>query len=186
MTVSSPGPGEGKSFVVSNLAALSSYAGKGTLVIDADLRKPQQHIVFGASEKPGLSEVLTGKMTFEEALQRSPKGRPDLLAAGMLPPNPSELLSSGEMTKLLESLREKYEFIILDSPPFGLVTDPTLLMSDTDLALIIVRANLTRRKSVLHAVGSLKKTSPDLQMGIVINAVKHARGYGYSYKYGGY
>ena len=184
VTVSSPGPGEGKSFIVANLAAMSSYAGKSTLVIDADLRKPQQHVVFGGSEKPGLTDVLTGKMTFEEALQKSPSGKPDLLAAGLLPPNPSELLGSDEMGTLLESLKEKYEFILLDSPPLGLVTDPTLLMNYTDLALIVVRANLTRKGSVLHAVESLKKTTPDLQLGIVINAVKHARGYGYSYKYG--
>jgi len=186
VTVSSPGPGEGKSFIVANLAAMSSYAGKSTLVIDADLRKPQQHVVFGGSEKPGLTDVLTGKMTFEEALQKSPSGKPDLLAAGMLPPNPSELLGSENMRNLIENLKEKYEYILLDSPPLGLVTDPTLLMNYTDLALIVVRANTTRRGSVLYAVESLKKTTPDLQIGMVINAVKHARGYGYSYKYGGY
>ncbi|MDF1527247.1 MAG: polysaccharide biosynthesis tyrosine autokinase [bacterium] len=187
ITVSSPGPGEGKSFVVANLAALSSYAGKSTLVIDADLRKPQQHVVFGVSAKPGLAEVLTGKMSLEEAIQRSPKGRPDLLAAGSIPPNPSELLGSEEMRNLLEDLKQRYEFIVLDSPPLGLVTDPALLMKLTDLGLVVARAEKTFKAALTHTAESLKRLSPDLQLGILINAAKDAKRYGYKYgkEYGG-
>jgi tyrosine-protein kinase Etk/Wzc len=186
ITVSSPGPGEGKSFVVANLAAISSYAAKSTIIIDADMRKPQQHIVFGANVKPGLAEVLTGKADLKDAIQLTQQGLPNLLTAGNLPPNPSELLGSTYMGNLLGRLKEDYEFIILDSPPLGMVTDPALLMKHTDLGLIIVRADMTRKGSTSHAVNMLRKTSPDLQLGVVINAVKFMGEYSYQNGYGGY
>lgn len=186
VTVTSPGPGEGKSFIVANLAAISSYAAKSTIVIDADMRKPQQHIVFGAADKPGLAEVLTGKAGLAEAIQLTPQGQPDLLAAGNVPPNPSELLGSPYMGKLLDRLKEDYEFIVVDSPPVGLVTDPALLMKHTDMGLVIVRAGMTRTGAVSFAIETLRKTSPDLQLGVVINAVKFAGEYSYKNGYGKY
>ena len=90
------------------------------------------------------------------------------------------------MGNLLKRLKEDYEFIVVDSPPVGLVTDPALLMKHTDMGLIIVRADLSKKGSVFHAVEMLRKTSANIQLGIVINAVKFAGEYGYKNGYGKY
>jgi tyrosine-protein kinase Etk/Wzc len=184
VTVTSAGPGEGKSFIVANLAAISSYAAKRTIVIDADLRKPQQDVVFGALQKPGLTEVLTGKINLAEAIQNTSQGMPSLLAAGSISPNPSELLGSTYMGNLINQLKKDYEFIVIDSPPLGMVTDPALLMTHTDMGLIIVRADVTRKRNISRAVDTLRKTSPDKQLGIVINAGRFSGENGYGYNYG--
>ena len=187
ITITSSGPGEGKSFVVANLAAVSSLSAKKTIVIDADLRKPQQHIVFGADQRPGLAEVLTGKAVLADTIQNLSQGLPSFLSAGSIPPNPSELLGSPYMKQLLELLKKEYELIVLDSPPLGLFTDPALLMKHADMGLIIVRAGMTRRDSIGLAVDTVRRTSRELQLGIVINAVKYRGGeYGYRNGYARY
>ena len=89
---------------------------------------------------------------------------------------------------LLTTLRDRYDFILLDSPPLGLVTDPALLMTHSDLGLIVARVGMTPRGSITQAADAVKRLSPDMQLGLVVNAVKSSRGYGYKYgyKYGGY
>jgi len=187
ITVTSSGPGEGKSFVVANLAAVSSLSAKRTIVIDADLRKPQQHIVFGAQQRPGLSEVLTGKAVLADTIQHMAQGQPSLLSAGSIPPNPSEMLGSVYMRNLLEHLKKDYELILVDCPPVGLFTDPALLLKHTDMGLIVVRHDLTRRDSIRMAVETVRRTSPDLQLGIIMNGIRQFGGeYGYRNGYARY
>ncbi|MDF1537214.1 MAG: polysaccharide biosynthesis tyrosine autokinase, partial [bacterium] len=123
VAVTSPGPGAGKSFVVANLAALSALLGKRTLIIDADMRHPQQHVVLGVEQKPGLSEVLVDRMTFQDAIKKDHVKDLRVLTSGKIPPNPAELLGSPAMKELLDGLREHYDMVIIDTPPVNLVAD---------------------------------------------------------------
>ncbi len=187
--VTSPAAGDGKSTLVSNLAIAMAKAGQKTLVIDGDFRRPVQHKIFEISEEKGLSSVLAGKCTLEEAIQpRLVKGL-DILSCGPEVPNPSELLNSDTFVEILNGLSKQYDRIIVDSPPVGPVADSQILAAICDVALLVLRAEKSTRKHSQQARDSLLSVGGHL-LGAVVNDVsrKHGRygyysGYGY---YGGY
>ncbi len=185
LLVTSPGPQEGKTLVVSNLGAAMARVGLKTLVIDADLRKPLPQRIFTTNgHSKGLVEVLTGVNSLAEVIRHTDIDRLDVLEAGQSTSAPSELLSSPAFTTLLEQLKTQYDRILIDSPPMGVVTDAQILATVCDATVLVLRVEessrvLTQRaRDALHAVGARIA-------GAVVNDLsKRAGKYGYRSGYG--
>lgn len=178
--------GEGKSFVSINLAASLAYSDKRVLLIGLDLRKPTLHERLGLPNKFGASNALIGRGDAFDLIQSTgvhPKF--DVLTSGPIPPNPSELLSNGRLPVLLSEMRQHYDYILIDSPPFGLVTDSALIAEHTDATLYIVRFNYTIIDH-LKRIGELYKSRRFTNLAVIFNGVNYGVGYGYGYGYGGY
>ncbi|MGN7890105.1 GumC family protein [Dyadobacter endophyticus] len=178
--------GEGKSFISINLAASLAYSDKRVLLIGLDLRKPTLHERLGVSNKVGASNCLIGQGHYEKFVQSTgvhPKF--EVLTSGPIPPNPSELLSNGKLPELLAELREKYDYILIDSPPYGLVTDSALIAEHVDATLYIVRYNYTVIDH-LKRIGDLQRARRFANLSVIFNGVGYGAGYGYGYGYGGY
>jgi capsular exopolysaccharide synthesis family protein len=183
IVVTSPLPGDGKSTVALNLAAALSMSGQPAVLIDGDLRRPVVAESVGLVEGLGLTDVLIGRVGFEDAVQRV-GGLPHLavLAAGGVPPNPSELLGSNAMVRLLTRLSKDY-IVIIDAPPLLPVTDAAVLTAAADGALVVVSSGRTLDTQLRDALGNLKAVNGHT-LGVVLNRVpprSSTSGY-----YGGY
>ncbi|MBB0995296.1 polysaccharide biosynthesis tyrosine autokinase [Dietzia sp. SLG510A3-3B2-2] len=177
---------EGKSETAINLALALAESGSRVLLIEADLRRPLVVSYMSMPDKVGLTNILTGQADFADVVQETRHEGVDLLACGPLPPNPSELLSSEMARTLLQELRSKYDYVIIDSPPLLPVTDGALLAHITDGALLVVRSHRTTTDQVAQAVDNLAKADATL-LGLVTVANKPAKkgstGYYDSYYY---
>ena len=180
IVMTSPGPGEGKSTTAANLAIILAQLGSNTLLIDADLRRPLLHRAFNLVQEPGLTDVLVGAATLREAVRPNVVPKLDVLPAGALPPNPSELLGSGTMQRLIEELRGKYTTIIFDSPPTLAVTDATVLAAAADGVILVVRAGETDEVAAQRALAQLKRVRARVA-GTVLNGIKKERDRYYNY-----
>lgn len=186
LTFTSSIGGEGKSFISVNLAASLAYADKRVILIGGDLRKPSLHQKLPIHNNKGLTNYLIGQTHLDGLVQASGIHELfDVLSAGPLPPNPSELLSNGRFPQLIEQLRTEYDYVLIDSPPFGLVTDAAIIGEFSDAALYIVRYNYTLREH-LKKIRQLKGNKNFANLSIIFNAVNYGSGYGYGYGYGGY
>jgi len=177
---------EGKSETAINLSLALAESGSRVLLIEADLRRPLVVNYMSMPDKVGLTNILTGQADFADVVQETRHEGVDLLACGPLPPNPSELLSSEMARTLLQELRSKYDYVIIDSPPLLPVTDGALLAHITDGALLVVRSHRTTSDQVAQAVDNLAKADASL-LGLVTVANKPAKkgstGYYDSYYY---
>jgi capsular exopolysaccharide synthesis family protein len=184
--------GEGKSFTTINLATVFAMANKRTIIIGADLRKPKLFSDFGLQNEKGLSGYLSGLVRYEEIIQTTPIPNLDIIAGGPVPPNPSELLLNERMDSLIGSLKAKYDFIFIDTPPLALITDGMVLAKYADHTVFIVRQNYTPR-DILKGADDLYTSQKITKLSIVLNDVfrsgpgygygAYAYGYGYSYGY---
>lgn len=184
--VTSPAAGDGKTTLVSNLGIALAQAGQKTLVLDADFRKPMQHKIFEVNhEEIGLSSVLAGTMTLEEAIQPTEVKGLELLTCGPDVPNPSEILNSESFAKLLEDLSNTYDRVIIDSPPAMPVTDSQILAAVSDITLLVLRAEKSNRKISQQARDGLMSVGARI-LGVVVNDVPKSSSYGYYgyYDYG--
>ncbi|MBV4438478.1 CpsD/CapB family tyrosine-protein kinase [Clostridium tyrobutyricum] len=182
--ITSSGPGEGKSTTSSNLAAVMAESGVGTIIIDCDQRKPTLHKKFLVSNKKGLSDVLAGKAEFKDAVVSTGIENLDLLTSGTKPPNPSGLLASRRMKTFIEELKEKYRYIIVDTPPVIAVTDAQIVSTYVDGCILVVASSQADRDAALKAKKLLEKVNANI-LGTVLNKVE-AKGkgyYGYYYSY---
>ena len=169
--VASPSPGDGKSTVASNLAIAFAQAGKRVLLVDADLRQPVQQDTFGVEDEIGLSSVLSEETTLEKAIQRSTVANLDVLPCGPSPENPAELLNSQAFIDVLETLADKYDHVIIDSPPVAGVTDARIIAASCDITLLVLRANASNRKLAEVSRDGLISVGGNL-LGVVVNGVK--------------
>jgi capsular exopolysaccharide synthesis family protein len=184
--ITSPAPGDGKSTLASNLAISMAQAGQKTIVIDADFRKPVQHRIFELDDDRGLSSVLAGRDTLEQAIQRGACENLDVIACGPEVPNPSELLNSDFFKETLKRLTESYDRAVIDSPPVGPVADSQILAAVCDITLLVLRAEKSTRRQAQQARESLLSVGAQL-LGAVVNDVSQKRGgYGYYSSYGNY
>lgn len=186
-------PGEGKSWVSSNLAVTFAQAGKKVVLIDADMRKGRQYAIFGVSPRPGLSNYLSGisineneesSEAIEDYIQETEVENLYLIAAGNIPPNPSELLISPQMVNLLEELKELCDIIILDGTPSELVADALILTRLVDSTVIVTASKETKKENLQKVVTNIQNVGGKIA-GVVVNKipVSHKK-YGEAYYYG--
>jgi len=177
---------EGKSFISINLAASLAFSDKRVILLGMDLRKPSLHDRLEVSNKKGVSNYLIGQRNLSELIQSTgvhPKF--DVMVSGPLPPNPSELISNGRLPELLAELRKTYDYILIDSAPYGLVTDAALIADYVDATLYVVRFNYTLMDH-LKRISELQRAKRFANLSVIFNGVNYGSGYGYGYGYGGY
>ena len=179
--VTSPERGDGKTTLASNLAISMAQASRRTLIIDADMRAPMQDLIFSMNGRSGLASVLTGKETVEACIRHTGIENLDLLPAGVAARNPSELLNSQKFIELIELLSERYDQVIIDSPPLLAVTDARIIAASADATVLVLRAGKSNRKLGELSIDGLFSVGAKL-LGAVVNDVQR-RGYKY---YGGY
>ncbi|MGM8366177.1 CpsD/CapB family tyrosine-protein kinase [Virgibacillus sp. W0181] len=180
--ISSPGPAAGKSMTVANLAVTYAQQGKRVLLIDADMRKPTVHYTFRLDNLRGLSNVLVGESTLEDAIVSSDVDNLDLISCGPIPPNPSELLASKKMQTTLELAKKLYDIIIFDTPPILAVADAQILANIVDGSLLVVRSKVTEYEAAEKSKEVLAGASAKL-LGAVLNDREKAKS-DYYYYYG--
>jgi capsular exopolysaccharide synthesis family protein len=170
IVVTSTGPGEGKTVVSSNLALALAQANQRVLLIDADMRRPQIHSYFSHPQEPGLSNFIVGNSEVGDVVR--PSGVPQLwlLPSGLIPPNPAELLGSMKFKEFLATLKERFDWVIIDSPPVMAVTDACILAHSAHGVLFVVGSEMTSRKAARGALKQLALAQAGL-MGAVLNRV---------------
>lgn len=167
---SSPGPSEGKSTTAINFAVMLAQQGQRVLVIDADLRRPSLHRALDVLREPGLTNLLIGDAQPRETIRPNVLPNLDFLPAGPFPPNPSELLNSKAMGRLLEELEGRYDQIVIDSPPVLAVTDAAVLAVHTDGAVLVLRSGETEQRTAERSVEQLRRLGVRV-FGAVLNEV---------------
>jgi len=178
----SPLPEEGKSTSLANISITLSQLGLKTLIVDSDLRRPVQHSMFGVERSPGLTGLLMNEAGLDRVIVRTEHENLFLLPAGPIPPNPSELLGSERMTRLLDELSKRFEYVLFDSPPVLAVTDAAVLSGKADGVVLVVRSEKTDRRAAAQAARLLKNARARL-LGAILNDVKTGN---YSYHYRSY
>lgn len=183
--ITSASPGEGKSFVASNLAvSIAQNIDEHVLLMDCDLRSPKIHSIFNLPQGPGLSEYLSQEMLLSPLLVKTFVSKLTILPAGSIPKNPSELLSSEQMRKLIREVRLRYRdrYIIIDTPPPYITSEANALVRQVDGVIMVIRHGKTRKKDVEDIINIYGR---EKIIGVVQNFAEKRTGYGYGYyKYG--
>ncbi|AHG21848.1 tyrosine protein kinase [Chania multitudinisentens RB-25] len=184
LMISGASPGIGKTFISTNLAAVIAQSGQKVLFIDSDMRKGYAHELMGSDGKYGLSDILSGKLDIQEAIQENKYDNFDFIARGQIPPNPSELLMHSRLSELLEYVAEKYDLVLIDTPPILAVTDAAIIGKLAGTSLMVARFELNSPKEVEVSVRRFEQNGIDIK-GVILNAVlkKSANYYNYSYDY---
>jgi len=177
-------PEEGKTTVSTNLAAAFAQDNKRVIIVEADMRRPRLAQVFEVPNELGLSNVLTGTATYDEATIRGVRVPTlDIMPAGPHPPNASELIGSAAFGELIELLRSTYDFVFIDSPPALLVTDPVLIYTKVDAAIWVSRVGVVTRSQLGRAKNMIERNRLPV-IGFVVNRMRpRLAGYSYGYEY---
>jgi capsular exopolysaccharide synthesis family protein len=175
--ITSPGRGEGKSITCANLGVVLAQVGKNVLIIDGDLRKPAMHRVFGIDDSRGLITVLVQECNLQDALDEPLEGL-EVLTVGPSPPNPTEVLSSQRFANLVRQARERYDYVLIDGPPVGQVSDPAILSVHADGTLLVIDAQDTRKVALRQSIGKLESVGAEV-LGVVLNNARELEGDGY-------
>ena len=182
ISVTSTLSGEGKTFVALNIAGIIAMSGKKVVLVDLDMRKPKIHLAFGKENMVGASSVLIGADTLENVIQPY-SSHLDFMASGPPPPNPAELIVSPSFAKLQSDLMERYDVVIFDTPPVGLVTDGLLVMKNVTNPIFVLRAHVSKF-SYLKGIQKLTEMNEIKNLSVVLNSVGARRAYGYGQGYG--
>jgi len=172
--ITSPRIMEGKSTTSANLAIVMAQTEQKVLLVDCDLRKPAQHKIFNVSNYIGLANCLCQRFPLNEAIKPGPVQNLDILTAGPIPPNPTEILSSEHTRTFWADLKEHYDYILVDSPPVLSVADASILSSQMDGVLMVVNSGTTRIEHAKEAKEQLTKANAHL-IGVVLNQFKTTR-----------
>ncbi len=193
-TVSSANPSEGKSTTSANIAIALAQGGNKVLLIDGDLRKSCQHKIFGIKNKKGLSTAISKMAALDECISKDVMEDLDIMTAGPIPPNPSELLASSNMENILDQLSERYSVIIIDTPPVNVVTDAMELANKVSGIIMVARYAKTTTDDIDNAMKKIEFAKMNM-LGFILNDIKTGRsgkyyskyrydkGYGYGVKY---
>ncbi|MEG2726864.1 MAG: CpsD/CapB family tyrosine-protein kinase [Bacilli bacterium] len=171
---------EGKTTVAANLAvSFAALEGKRVLLIDGDLRNPSVHRIFSTTNPYGLTEVLTGQKTLKQAIQTTEIQNLQILPTGKMPPNPAEMLESKRMREFIEGLKEYYEYIFIDSPPIGVITDSGVIANYADGTILVVGSKDVEADMAKISKERLEKVKANV-IGVVLNKyVSEGSAYGY-------
>jgi len=182
--VTSSMSGEGKSFISINLAATIALAGKKVVLMELDLRKPQISQHLNIKQAQGFSNYVIGQSTLDDII--TPTGVTDnffVISAGPIPPNPSEIILMPKVAQLFNALKEQFDYIVIDTPPVGLVTDAQLLSNYADVVAYVIRQEYTFKEQLKNA-DSLYQRGRLKNIGLIVNDVKAEKGGNYGYGYG--
>lgn len=180
----SAGPGEGKSTTAANTAVALAQSGKEVLLVDCDLRKPVQHRIFGKKNR-GVTNILVEDLPFEQFIQETDVSGLKVLTSGPIPPNPSELLGSAKMVRLIDLLKMQADYVVIDAPPVVAVTDASVLSSKVDGILLVVSAGIARPEMAQKAKEALERANGHI-LGVVLNRVEIDAEHSYYYYYYGH
>lgn len=182
IVLTSSGPREGKSTTCANLGVLLAQADKSVLLLDCDLRKPILHKIFGLRNFQGVTNVIVGERSSQEVWQE-PLPRLKVLTAGLIPPNPAELLGSRRFAEFLGQMREEFDYVLIDAPPVELVSDPAVLATQSDGVLLVLDAQNTRKGSLRRSLHSLEAVGANVLGTVMNNVATSKRGHYYGYGY---
>ena len=188
VTVTSTQSGDGKTFLCTNLASLYAMMGHPTVLIDMDIRKPNVHEKLGLNATQGVTNYLIDDCTLEDIIIHNDKLGFDMISAGTIPPNPGELIRSEKLSELLQILRSRYAFIVIDTSPVGVVPDALSLIEQTDVTLYVIRCMETNKNFAKQSLQALEVNHKD-KIHLVLTDMpseKKSHSYGYGYGYGGY
>ncbi|MBI1318880.1 MAG: polysaccharide biosynthesis tyrosine autokinase [Candidatus Hydrogenedens sp.] len=180
--VTSAVPGEGKTTTAVNLAVTMADRGMRVLIVDTDLRRPQVHRVLRMERGPGLSDILRYGVDYKSVIRKTRVDRLSIISSGRVPPNPSELIGSHSMESLMARLGDEFDLVICDAPSVLVVTDPVLLATQVDTAIMVVSTNNARRETVVRA-NELLATANVNVAGVVVNGLETTRRHYYYYYY---
>ena len=187
LMITSSVSGEGKTFCSLNIATVFALSGKKTVILGMDLRKPKLFDEFNLTNEVGVVNYLIKQKTIAEIINHTTIPFLDVITSGPIPPNPAEMMMSDGMKELIEALKEKYDYIILDTPPLGLVSDALELAQYCDVTLYIVRQNFTKKEMITLLNNRVKRgelNNTSIILNGFQNKAKYGGGYGYGYGYG--
>jgi len=179
---SSAGPQEGKTITTTNLAITMAQSGSRVIILDCDMRRPNIHKLFGLSRDKGMSNILVKGCEIKDAVVHTGISNLDIIPCGPIPPNPSEILGSSRMSKLVEILRKSYNRIVIDSPPITAVTDAVVLAKLVDGIVLVVREGETPREIIKNGLDQLQAVNAPI-LGVVLNCIDIGRDNYYYYQY---
>lgn len=180
LMVTSSTKGDGKTTVSTNLGVVLAEAGYDVVIVDTDLRRPNLHNKFGVSRSPGIVEVLFDDVPVEEALKSTPMTNLSVLTAGNRPPNPAAITQSKAFLDILKKLEESYDFVLIDTPPYGIITDASAMIRQTDGVVLVTRFNKTTEAELTHVLNNLRRVEADI-LGMVLTAFNHNKTTDYYY-----
>jgi tyrosine-protein kinase Etk/Wzc len=173
---------EGKSTTCVNLAITLAQMGSKVLMVDSDLRRPNLHNFFQLDKTYGLTNILIGSLGFDDVIKKTEVDNLDLITAGDIPPNPSEMVASEKMKDFLEEARSRYDFVLLDSPPIIAVTDAAILTRRVDATILVVSSGLSGKNEIRRAISLIKNVQSNI-LGVVLNGLDIKKIYGSYYYY---
>ena len=182
ITISGPAPEVGKSFISTNLATILAQSDKRVLIIDADLRRGYLHKYFNLDTQPGLTELLNGQQSLDTVIRPTEVPGLSVISRGKSPANPSELLSSNQFKNLLEQMSEKFDHVIIDTPPVLAVTDGIIIAQYTGVNLVIARYAKTQMKELELTLNRFEQAGVKVN-GFILNDIQRSAGSGYGYNY---
>jgi len=182
LLVTSASPSDGKTTIAANLASVIAQGGRNVVIVDADLRRPRVHKMFQLSNRVGLTDqFIRTQDRFDGSLKSTEIPNLHAITSGNLPPNPSELLSSGRMSEILNLLHDQFNTVIIDSPPTLLVTDAMVLAQRVDGVLLVVKPSVTKWSALRQSIEQLQHVKANL-LGIVVNDINIGRSRYYYYR----
>lgn len=181
ITMTSPGPREGKSTICANLGVVLAQAGKRILLVDCDFRKPGLHRIFDLPNLRGIIDVLTGQYNMQDVWQE-PLTNLKVVTVGPPPPDPAELAESERFAQFLRDARQYFDYVIMDASPVRLVSDPAIIGTQGDGVVLVFDAQHTRKVAVRQSVKSLEAVGANILGTVMNNAGTSQRGYAYTYR----
>lgn len=183
IVVTAEKPSAGKSTIASNLAITYAQAGYKTLIIDGDMRKPTLHYIFNKMNNHGLSSTIINNIKLEDSIEETEIENLDILTSGPIPPNPSELIGSSNFNEIISTLKDRYNFIVLDTPPVNTVTDAQIYSKYITHSILVIDAEKNNRTEITKAKSLLDRVDSKI-LGVVLNRTPKDKSSSYYAYYG--